>query len=1102
MKIRLIAILLLLTMLVSAFAGCGGKKEGEGETTTKVPSGDTSTPDDTGSTPGDDTGSTPGDDTGSTPGDDTGSTPGDDTGSTPGDDTGSTPGDDDPDTPSGATLPEGMMPIVENGTTLYQIVTPRFKAGAELVKSSAEELAALIAQETGVDIPVVDDYAAESDYEIRVARLGRLDAVQGIYKNYSKFGDLDFAIEVEGNHIYIYGTTMQAVVSGMTYFTKNVLYTDTGVAGIQEGYSLIYEQTDMETIVLTGSDENYVYFTMDEGKVGESHLRISLCDNNGWRLQTKSQYDEAFDDMGASQLLSYTMGEEPLLNVYPITVEEVDGKVIIRQVVESGTAGSRVEVDLADTRLDFYNASGELSASITNITSNLGGSTLTGKLNPNEAVYGTGERFNSVNQRGEAIHMFSKDVWSSSTACYMVIPLLCFSRGSGIFLNHYEEMNLKLGTKKNMAKEDDWEASIVGATLDCYVYTTEYMSEAIKGYTDLSGHAEMPAEWTYGMLICRYSPDLSQKWSVSITSGENQNGRGMGVYDTIALMEKYDLPWTGILAEGWGPYKGSKHNDLEELCDYTHSLGKKFLVYMRVGWADSDQSGFDDSYLLEMVYPNGTVVTKLPSADTNNPDAAGSSGAAYPYLDISDPAACEWFFGTYWDYLANDVGVDGCKIDFCETLPEYYTLNYYDDTIPTAGSHHWYPTAFCAKFFEMISSKPDSGMCYTRGGGIGAQRAPYMWAGDQKRCYESLDYQLQAVLSSGMSGVPFMSYDMSGYQYGDADQSPAYEGQVFVRGLQFTAFTICMQQHGKVRQSFEFAEGDIRMTQIYSYNDSTTGATVYTTSGSKGPFVRWCKMTTGGLDTATGYYKGINPATRSLYSWVYDENDNIKTAKVYQDSDGKYTLTAEVKDKDGNVIKNTYVRTVQMTDGTFNTSTGYFNGYVAATGKLESDGIQYVYEIEPGSMTYITDIYRGYVKLHELLTPYITELSAEACETGMPVMRILGLHWQDDPTAHTIDNEYTFGDAFLVAPVLDNGYSRDVYLPAGEWIDLNTGIEYSVEADANGSGMWLYDYSATLAQLPLFYNKNTTSEVAPELLDGIQEIINYLNTIPLPAVTQ
>ena len=56
-------------------------------------------------------------------------------------------------------------------------------------------------------------------------------------------------------------------------------------------------------------------------------------------------------------------------------------------------------------------------------------------------------------------------------------------------------------------------------------------------------------------------------------------------------------------------------------------------------------------------------------------------------------------------------------------------------------------------------------MVLTRGGGIGSGRNPYMWAGDQTRSWEKLDDQVLAVLNSGMSGIPFMSYDYGGYQY-------------------------------------------------------------------------------------------------------------------------------------------------------------------------------------------------------------------------------------------------------------------------------------------------------------------------------------------------
>ena len=210
---------------------------------------------------------------------------------------------------------------------------------------------------------------------------------------------------------------------------------------------------------------------------------------------------------------------------------------------------------------------------------------------------------------------------------------------------------------------------------------------------------------------------------------------------------------------------------------------------------------------------------------------------------------------------------------------------------------------------------------------------------------------LTAVLSSGLSGVPYMSYDMSGYKYGEVRTLEA-EGRVFIRGTQFTAYTICMQTHGTVKRAYQFAEAD--------------------------------------------------PA-----------------------------------------------------------------------------------------YLYITELYRAYVKLHEHLTPYITELCEEASATGMPVMRHLILGWQDDKNVYTVEDEYTFGDAFLIAPILTENNVRKIYLPKGEWIDLNTGEEYTVDA----SGLWLEDYEATIAELPTFYNKNTVSEIAPTLVDGIMELYDYARSV-------
>ncbi len=92
----------------------------------------------------------------------------------------------------------------------------------------------------------------------------------------------------------------------------------------------------------------------------------------------------------------------------------------------------------------------------------------------------------------------------------------------------------------------------------------------------------------------------------------------------------------------------------------------------------------------------------------------------------------------------------------------------------------------------------------------------------------------------------------------------------------------------------------------------------------------------------------------------------------------------------------------------------------------------------PGSHEAL-DIYRRYSILHMSLFPYRYAAAQESAKTGMPILRALVLNYQDDARARTAKDEYLFGPDFLVAPIIDEGTQRPVYLPAGDWVDYWTG---------------------------------------------------------------
>jgi alpha-glucosidase (family GH31 glycosyl hydrolase) len=86
-----------------------------------------------------------------------------------------------------------------------------------------------------------------------------------------------------------------------------------------------------------------------------------------------------------------------------------------------------------------------------------------------------------------------------------------------------------------------------------------------------------------------------------------------------------------------------------------------------------------------------------------------------------------------------------------------------------------------------------------------------------------------------------------------------------------------------------------------------------------------------------------------------------------------------------------------------------------------------------------TALMRKYFTLRTRLLPYIYTYSWQAHERSLPLLRPLYLQWPELDQAYRHFHEYYFGDEMLVAPVLEAGGTRTVYLPPGGWMDFFTG---------------------------------------------------------------
>ena len=786
--------------------------------------------------------------------------------------------------------------------------------------------------------------------------------------------------------------------------------------------------TEEATVLETGAalnDARYTdtefYFITEDG----TECRLTLDGEHGWRLQALDPdvldggY-ASFNDVGAAQSLSKYLGEEYNLTHAPFTVSKTEDTVTLR----AEAIDSYVTLQIGDSfDLAFHHKNGEVLMNVSYISAYGKSVTVRGDLTPDEAVVGGGQRFNKVNRRGTSMNLYTYDAYNADggKGTYVAIPLFATTRGGGMFINRYETMTAAF----DHTNPNEWSVKLQNDLMDMYFYADGSISDVLQSYTDLTGHATLPEEWGQGVLICRRSPDFlsldgeqktygsleeipgyeslyadNKKTTLAkdatlengqylfnssgnrqyyyldgqfILTTKNGNPGGYGVREVVEGLIGAGMTPTAVILEpfSWTSLGNSpaKLQDLKDIIAWLDSLNIKTMLYMSVANLGSGFSGYQNRFYLT-AFVNGEETNLIPRLKgAGNPDVGSS---AQRYLDITDPLAVEWYMDSVWSLLI-DLGVDGVKIDFCEVMPNegtysngttikynFFNRSVFGDEGDTI--HHAYSTYFISLFYKsMLEQKAaknidDGFVVLSRGGGIGSQRNPYMWAGDQAREVKNLSTQLTAILTSGISGIPFMTYDMAGYAYNPAaggyfkDGALEMESEIFIRSIQYTAFTSVIQTHGDVRHLYELTE------------QAQTISAAYTT-------------------------------------------------------------------------------------------------------------------------------------IHMELMPYIRQLSQEACDTGMPMMRHLILHAPNDKNVYNVDDEFMLGDALLVAPILNtDSSSREVYLPAGTWIDLLSGEKY--EVDANGKTLTV---NVTIEQIPVFLNAHSAD--AASLLSifnaEVWQAINGGNAIAL-----
>jgi alpha-glucosidase len=154
-----------------------------------------------------------------------------------------------------------------------------------------------------------------------------------------------------------------------------------------------------------------------------------------------------------------------------------------------------------------------------------------------------------------------------------------------------------------------------------------------------------------------------------------------------------------------------------------------------------------------------------------------------------------------------------------------------------------------------------------------------------------------------------------------------------------------------------------------------------------------------------------------------------------------------------------------------------------------SEPDKYPWSFGPGT----EKLARTALALRYRLLPYIYSAFVAASETGAPVQRPLVFDFQNDRQAWENDDEYLFGEALLVAPVMAAGCTaRHVYLPPGTWVDFYTGERHM--------GGAVITASAPAERIPLFarggYVIPLYAEAPLSTMDHYPELLELQVVVP------
>ncbi len=383
-----------------------------------------------------------------------------------------------------------------------------------------------------------------------------------------------------------------------------------------------------------------------------------------------------------------------------------------------------------------------------------------------ERFVGFGEKFTPLDKRGQRPLMWNFDTFGAeSERSHKAVPFYYSSRGYGLLVDSGMPVEFDVCQSTHSCVQ----ILVPDDLLDYYLIAGPSPAQVLDRFNRLTTRPALPPKWAFGTWISSgFYADTQPE-----VMARAQRIRDLGIPCDVLHLDCYwqtvghwsDLRWdTDAFPDPEGMLADLARQGFR-VCLWINP----YLSHLSPAFEDAAAAG----YLLRR--PDGAVYVA---------DVWHGSYPACGIVDFTNPEAVAWFTGALRNLLRQGVAV--FKTDFAEGVPADAVAH---NGMTGVELHNVYSLLFNDVVSNVTREVAGHGMVWARSSFLGGQRHSAQWSGDVKSTYPAMASTLRGGLSHGLSGIPFWSHDVGGF-----DGPPTAD--LYARWAQFGALSPLVRFHG------------------------------------------------------------------------------------------------------------------------------------------------------------------------------------------------------------------------------------------------------------------------------------------------------------------